>query len=226
MVMKIQSGVRCSHRIFYKGSRLIEPFATEVFLDSDTLRKLLRIRCTGSEVPAVWPTFSSFPNITNAVLEDLALMSVLQPTPIQMQASSIIYSKIDLLACAPTGSGKTLAFLLPLLLLSLSNHSAIIGNGPRALVVEPTRELARQVYTEAGKIKGDTGWRVSILGESGDSEDLRHSVSEASCDLLITTPLKLLYAIKRRQVDLAGVQHLILDEADRYTKQRSKRHQY
>lgn len=147
-------------------------------------------------------------------------MSVLQPSPIQMQACSIIHSRRDLLACAPTGSGKTLSFLLPLFLLSLSQAAKSTGDkrkGPLGLVTEPTRELARQVYTEAGKLKTGTSWKVALLGEgeTGEASETDAEGDAQTSDLLITTPLKLVYAVKQGLVDISSVEYLVLDEADR-----------
>ena len=147
-------------------------------------------------------------------------MQVFAPTPIQMQAASIIYAQRDLLACAPTGSGKTLAFLLPALLGHARVREAVATPsqgraGPRIVVLEPTRELARQVYTEAGKLRAGTDWKVELLGEEeGDKNEEPIKAMEPnepvapapthSADLLITTPLKLVYAVEQKQIDLSG----------------------
>lgn len=203
--------------------------------DDPAIRRKYRIRCTGSDVPELWRDFYDFPNLTDQVVENLASMTVLSPTPIQMQAASVIHSRRDLLACAPTGSGKTLAYLLPLLCDYLSTADerggAVVGGGDDdaeeeqqqkslAIIVEPTRELARQVYSEAGKIGQGTGWRVGLLGEEDTtagsrSERTGESGPSSPPHVLVTTPLKLVYAIKQGSVDLSAVQSLILDEADK-----------
>ena len=202
------------------GPAFPRPAAT---VDSSALRKTLRIRCTGDGLPPLWPAFSAFPHLSDgnrsSALANLAAMQVAAPTPIQMQAASIIYAQRDLLACAPTGSGKTLAFLLPALLGHLRAKAAAVPTqgraGPRIVVLEPTRELARQVYTEAGKLRAGTDWKVALLGEEeGDrveepsqaTESNEHAAIAPSegADLLITTPLKLVYAVKQKQIDLSG----------------------
>lgn len=85
----------------------------------------------------------------------------------------------DILACAPTGSGKTFSFILPLLALlppSLAASSPVSLSSatsssaplrPRAVIIEPTRELAMQVLREARRLAGDAGWKVAVLGEEG-----------------------------------------------------------
>lgn len=130
-------------------------------------------------------------------------MGVTSPTPIQMQAPSIMLAGRDLLACAPTGSGKTLSFLLPTLLSAVfCGQAATQPNSPVAIVVEPTRELARQVYTEAAKAKSGTGWRIRLLGEA-EADEQADVGDEAAVDLIVTTPLKLVFAIKEKTLDLS-----------------------
>lgn len=138
------------------------------------------------------------------LLDSLANMGVISPTPIQMQAPSIMLADRDLLACAPTGSGKTLSFLLPTLISAALHGQAATGsNSPVAIVVEPTRELARQVYTEASKIKTGTTWRIRLLGEASTSEEQEDGDNTDQADLIITTPLKLVFAIKEKTLDLS-----------------------
>jgi ATP-dependent RNA helicase DDX52/ROK1 len=137
------------------------------------------------------------------LLDNLAAMGATSPTPIQMQAPSIMLADRDLLACAPTGSGKTLSFLLPALLSAITHgNAATQARTPVALVVEPTRELARQVYTEAARIKSGTRWRVQILGEAEAFEGTE-SAGDECVDLIITTPLKLVFAAKEKTLDLS-----------------------
>lgn len=72
---------------------------------------------------------------------------------------------IDLLSVAPTGSGKTIAFLLPIIDALLSEKAAEGGNedGPRAIVIAPTRELASQIVNEARKLSKGTGLKVTLM---------------------------------------------------------------
>jgi ATP-dependent RNA helicase DDX52/ROK1 len=173
--------------------------------DSETLRRLHKIRCAGTDIPPAWSTFAAFPQMPKELLGNLANMGVLQPTPIQMQAPSIMLAGRDLLACAPTGSGKTLSYLLPLLLSATqASGEQRRANTPLAVVVEPTRELARQVYTEASRIKPGTSWRVKLLGEADTEHGAVEDVEgEDHMDLLISTPLKLVFAVKEKTIDLS-----------------------
>lgn len=80
--------------------------------------------------------------------------------------------------------------------------SATKAKSPVAIVVEPTRELARQVYTEAAKIKTGTRWRIQLLGETRSDEIVDTDDSDI-VDLIITTPLKLVFAAKENELDLS-----------------------
>lgn len=130
------------------------------------------------------------------------------PTPIQAKAIPPARAGRDVVGIAQTGTGKTAAFLLPVL------EKQIGGEGLRTLVLCPTRELAQQVAADArelachaelfaGEIVGGVPMRPQI-------RDLR-----AGFDLIVATPGRLLDHIERGHVDLAGVEFLVLDEADR-----------
>ncbi|GAA95976.1 uncharacterized protein L969DRAFT_26056 [Mixia osmundae IAM 14324] len=181
---------------------------------SAAIRKRHKIRMTGEDVPDPLSSFAELVTLygcEDSLLDCLATMGHALPTPIQAQALPLLLKDHtrDLVACAPTGSGKTLAFLIPLLA-AVQSSSSEPSNRIRALVIEPTRELARQVGRQADLLAQGSGWRTCVMGEeeSGVSESL-------TADLLITTPLRLIYAIKAKTVDLSTVEHLILDEADR-----------
>lgn len=73
--------------------------------------------------------------------------------------------KRDILACAPTGSGKTFAFLLPLLALHPPTDASAPTPRPTVVIIEPTRELAMQVFREASRLGESGGWKVRVLGE-------------------------------------------------------------
>ncbi|KAL5119794.1 RNA-dependent ATPase rok1 [Pleosporales sp. CAS-2024a] len=71
---------------------------------------------------------------------------------------------IDLLTVAPTGSGKTMAFLIPIIHALLANNKNLDGNeGPRAIVLAPTRELASQIVNEARKLAKGTAIKATLM---------------------------------------------------------------
>lgn len=119
----------------------------------------------------------------------------------------------DLLVSAPTGSGKTLA-------LGIALHAALAvalagagGAGPRALVVAPTRELARQLAGELGWLYAGAGLRVRLC-TGGAPSRLERRALRAGCEVVVGTPGRLCDHLARGALDLSGLAALALDEAD------------
>ena len=79
------------------------------------------------------------------------------PTPIQCQGIPIGLSGRDILGCAETGSGKTASFAIPMVQHCLSQNPLRPGDGPFALVLAPTRELAQQIEREVRMGPGSKG---------------------------------------------------------------------
>ncbi|KAF2736541.1 P-loop containing nucleoside triphosphate hydrolase protein [Polyplosphaeria fusca] len=79
--------------------------------------------------------------------------------------ASVLAADVDLLTVAPTGSGKTIAFLIPIIdsLLSKSESKGEPSEGPRAVVIAPTRELASQIVNEARKLSKGTGIKAALM---------------------------------------------------------------
>jgi ATP-dependent RNA helicase DDX52/ROK1 len=137
------------------------------------------------------------------------------PTPIQSEAIPMLLHGRDLVACAPTGSGKTLAFAIPMVQ-ALKEHKTV---GFRGLVVSPTKELATQIYTEFLKLSRGRDLSVCILTKAAVAKLRNEVISKQKFDILISTPLRLVEAVKEEVVDLSQVQHLVLDEADKLFEQ-------
>ena len=133
-----------------------------------------------------------------------------EPTPIQKGAIPIVLTGKDLMGSAQTGTGKTAAFALPILSKLGKNQR---GN-PRVLILEPTRELAMQVDEAFRDFARFTDLRAAAfyggVGYGKQREELKRGV-----DVLIATPGRLLDYLQQREVSLAGVEILVLDEVDR-----------
>ena len=142
------------------------------------------------------------------VLEGVRAAGYTDPTPIQLRAIPHVMSGRDLIGSAQTGTGKTAAFALPILS-RLAQHGAL-----RALVLEPTRELAAQVETAIHDYARFTNLRtVVVFGGTGygrQDQALRQGV-----DILVATPGRLLDQMQRGMVKLNQIEILVLDEADR-----------
>ncbi len=148
-----------------------------------------------------------------SILKALDACGYTEPTPIQAQAIPMAMAGHDLIATAQTGTGKTAAFVLPALQ-RLTAPSAARGRGPRMLILTPTRELATQI-TDSIRSYGKF-MRVrscAILGGMPYREQLR--LLSQPVDIVIATPGRLIDHLENRRIDLARLEMLILDEADR-----------
>ena len=166
--------------------------------------------------------FSEF-TLSPTLHQNLARNGFVTPTPVQAQAIPPALTGADVVATAQKGTGKTLAFLLPIMN-SLLNGSAPNGAAPaedrnaakqiRALVLSPTRELAIQIAEAFSKLAVGTGLRAAVV-VGGLSEQTQLNAIRRGVHLVIATPGRLDDFLNRRLVNLASVQTLVLDEADR-----------
>jgi ATP-dependent RNA helicase RhlE len=147
-------------------------------------------------------------NLVPEILRTVKELGYEVPTPIQEAAIPSALEGRDVMARAPTGTGKTAGFLLPTL------QRLRGGEGLRALVLCPTRELAIQV-AEAGRqyARNSEMWVGCLYGGVPLDRDMRDL--RAGFDVLVATPGRLIDHVERRNVDLSQVEVLVLDEADR-----------
>ncbi len=138
-----------------------------------------------------------------------------KPTPIQLQAIPPILEGRDIMGGAQTGTGKTAGFTLPLLQrLMLTNKGANNIRTPRALVITPTRELAAQV-AESVETYGKHLPLKSAVIFGGVKINPQIQKLRSGVDVLVATPGRLLDHVSQKTVNLANVEILVLDEADR-----------
>ncbi|MDE2305236.1 MAG: DEAD/DEAH box helicase [Gammaproteobacteria bacterium] len=134
------------------------------------------------------------------------------PSPIQVQAIPAVLAGRDVLAGAQTGTGKTAGFVLPILQKLAAAEPG--QRSPRALVLTPTRELAAQVADSARAYGRHLRLRTfQVFG--GVNINPQIAALREGCDLLIATPGRLLDLAQQRAVNLASIEVLVLDEADR-----------
>src|SRR5574341_576642 len=142
------------------------------------------------------------------VVEGVRAAGYTEPTPIQWGASQLILEGRDCIGAAQTGTGKTAAFALPILS-RLGEHGAL-----RALVLEPTRELAAQVETAIRDYGRFTRLRtVVIFGGTGYGR--QDQALRQGADIVVATPGRLLDQMQRKMLRLDRIEILVLDEADR-----------
>ncbi len=147
--------------------------------------------------------------LADKILEGVKAMGYIEPTPIQLRAIPLILSGRDVIGSAQTGTGKTAAFALPML--SKLGHGT---NVTRALILEPTRELASQVETAIRDFARFTDIRVAVVF-GGVGYGRQNDALKSGVDILVATPGRLLDHLQQGTCKLDRVEFLVLDEADR-----------
>jgi superfamily II DNA/RNA helicase len=134
-------------------------------------------------------------------------LNITQLNEMQLVAEKAIASEKDVMILSPTGSGKTVAFLLPLIQNLKKDLKQV-----QVLVIVPSRELALQIEQVFRKFQ--SGFKVSCIygGHSTKTESL--SLSETP-SVIIGTPGKISYHIRKENFDPTEVNYLVLDEFDK-----------
>ncbi len=147
------------------------------------------------------------------LVEALTAQGITEPTPIQTRAIPLAMEGRDVMGLAQTGTGKTAAFGLPIVHRLLSMEGKRAGKSARALILAPTRELAKQIADNLSAYTEGTGIKVAIVvGGAGITGQTRRL--EKGTDLLVATPGRLIDLLDRGAVRLNETRYLVLDEAD------------
>ncbi|KAH8232291.1 hypothetical protein KR032_003754 [Drosophila birchii] len=166
------------------------------------------------------------PPLSDAVLEVVQSFGFKQMTPVQTAAIPLLLARKDVSAEAVTGSGKTLAFLVPLLEILQRRHRETAWGSKEigALIISPTRELARQISEVLAKFLEHEDLehlnQQLIVGGNSIDEDIATLKKETPC-ILVCTPGRLEDLFQRKGDDLnlaarvKSLEFLVLDEADR-----------
>ncbi|USP75358.1 uncharacterized protein yc1106_02632 [Curvularia clavata] len=141
----------------------------------------------------------------------------IEPSPIQRAAIPIALQCRDLIGVARTGSGKTAAFVLPLLAYIMELPPLTAANrhdGPYALILAPTRELAQQIEVETRKFAAPLGFNTAVLVGGHSIEEQSFQMRDGA-EIIIATPGRLVDCIERRVLVLSQCTYVIMDEADK-----------
>ena len=159
--------------------------------------------------PSNGSPFDAF-NLDSRIRAGIVDAGYTTPTPIQQQAIPFILEGRDVMGLAMTGTGKTAAFMLPI----LQRLTRGPLRRPRVLIVAPTRELAEQIHETAVVLGRHTKIRsAAIYGGVGKGPQV--SAIKRGTEILVACPGRLLDHIGAGDVDLSGIEVLVLDEADR-----------
>jgi ATP-dependent RNA helicase DDX46/PRP5 len=205
-----------------------EPFRKNFYVEPRDLAEmtsrevdLLRLELDGIKVSGVncpkpcvkWEQFG----IPAPTMEVIRSLGYDKPTSIQCQAIPAIMSGRDVIGVAKTGSGKTMAFLLPMFRHIKDQRSLANLEGPIALIMTPTRELAVQIFKECKPFLKALNLRaVCAYGGSPIKDQIADM--KRGAEIVVCTPgrmIDLLTANSGRVTNLSRVTYLVLDEADR-----------
>jgi len=182
----------------------------------DAWRNEHEIKVEGGDIPQPILTFdpTMFPATMKSILDKFHQAGFTSPTPIQAQGWSMALSGRDVVGVAQTGSGKTLAFVIPAIMNIMGQPPLNPGDGPIALIVAPTRELALQIESEAKKFSAGFGLQIGCV-YGGAPKRTQEGFLRRGVEMLICTPGRMLDFLERRTTNFERVTCLVFDEADR-----------
>ena len=146
------------------------------------------------------------------LLKALQQQKIVKPTAVQRQAIPSAIKGKDLLVSSETGSGKTAAYVLPILQRFLSSKGP--PEGTRALILAPTRELARQIMKSCEALSAFTQVKCALIS-GGEDYKYQRAVLRKDPEILIATPGRLKEHIEQGATLFDNLEILVLDEADR-----------
>ncbi|CAA0837076.1 DEAD-box ATP-dependent RNA helicase 53 [Striga hermonthica] len=150
--------------------------------------------------------------ISQDIVSALASRGIQKLFPIQRAVLEPAMQGRDMIGRARTGTGKTLAFGIPIMDKIIKfNEKHGQGRDPLALILAPTRELAKQVDIEFA----ESAKKLDTLCVYGGVQIARQmSTLDRGVDVVVGTPGRVIDLIKRGSLNLSKVQYVVLDEAD------------
>jgi len=136
----------------------------------------------------------------------LKKLNIFKPTAVQKKAIPLVLDGNHLMAQSRTGSGKTLAFILPIV-----EQLKFVNN--EALILVPTRELAKQIHSVIKDLKNPRVKSMTIYG--GVSINNQIAKLKNGVNIIVGTPGRIIDLYKRRELSFKNIRFVILDEGDR-----------
>lgn len=184
---------------------------TDTEVDTFLTDSEITVRGNNVPKPSLFFDEGGFPDY---VMNEISKQGFDKPTAIQCQGWPIALSGRDMVGIAQTGSGKTLAYILPAIVHINNQPRLQRGDGPIALILAPTRELAQQIQQVANEFGSRTRVRnTCIFG--GAPKQAQGRDLERGVEIVIATPGRLIDFLERNVTNLLRCTYLVLDEADR-----------
>ncbi|CAI9768280.1 unnamed protein product [Fraxinus pennsylvanica] len=191
-------------RCFHAGRALRAEYAVADLSDADDRRSSSGVADDGLEIAKL--------GISQEIVSTLARKGITKLFPIQSAVLEPAMQGRDMIGRARTGTGKTLAFGIPIMDKIIQyNEKHGRGRNPLALILAPTRELARQVDKEFY----ESAPGLDTLCVYGGVPITRQMSSlDQGVDIIVGTPGRVIDLIKRGSLNLSEVKFTVLDEAD------------
>lgn len=152
--------------------------------------------------------------LSHNIIRSVNKLGYLKPFPIQEQAVPVILQGKDLMGIAQTGSGKTACFVMPILE-KLQNSEVKKDRNVQVLILVPTRELAIQIDEVFRAFTENLKREVRTMAVYGGVSINPQMKGMFGVEVLIATPGRLLDLIEHNALSISGIQHLVIDEADK-----------
>lgn len=152
--------------------------------------------------------------LSNNIINSVKKLGYLKPFPIQEQAIPVILQGKDLMGIAQTGSGKTACFVMPILE-KLQNTEVKKDRNVQVLILVPTRELAIQIDEVFRNFTDNLKREIRTMAVYGGVSINPQMKGMFGVEVLIATPGRLLDLIDHNALSISGIQHLVIDEADK-----------
>ncbi|RKP37540.1 essential ATP-dependent RNA helicase of the DEAD-box protein family [Dimargaris cristalligena] len=179
----------------------------------EAYRKEQGMTVEGKDIPRPIKSFEEA-NFPEPLLKGLLAQGFPSPTMIQAQGWPMALMGRNMVGVAQTGSGKTLAFILPALVHIHAQQQLRRDDGPIAVVLAPTRELACQIETETNKFGNFFGIKnACVYGGAPRGQQVR--ALRQGAHIVIATPGRLNDFLSSGVTNMRRVTYLVLDEADR-----------
>lgn len=147
--------------------------------------------------------------ISEEIKNAIGQMGFNKLTPIQKMAIPVALKGLDITAQAQTGSGKTIAFAIPVV-----ENIFIDDRSPQAIILCPTRELCLQVAGEIDKVGANIKKLKVLAVYGGQPIGKQTRVLKKGVHIVVGTPGRVIDHIQKGNLDLIGVERVVLDEAD------------
>ena len=192
---------------FHNGDSSLRSFARIRLFGSDTYNIEISPNNHGTKPLEKYTSDTEIHPLVARCLEKLGIDT---PTPIQAYGIPLLRQGLDVMGSAATGTGKTIFFSVPLVENLLMKQPK--GPGPRALILNPTRELALQT---AAAIRDLTDDKLKVALATGGASVSQQRKHIGNSEVIVATPGRLLQFIDERSLSLRNIQSVVCDESDR-----------